>query len=176
MKKIKDMSPQEISELVSYTTPAGTTIYYSGITHMSSSSIIYQEELLKELSPSVIELLKEGKANYEAYRIMMTPQEVSKYLSDQVDTLLANKVAEALDSVSGPLKQAVDQITKKVDSAYTEVSIMRNAVKSIESFMPATFSEDMKTKYETVHANLLQAKTDFNNVNNKLKTLLVIEE
>jgi len=176
MKPIKDMSLSEIQQLVAYTTAAGTSIYYSGITHINADSILYNDALLPKLATSVIESLKSGKARYEAYRLLMTTQEVSTFINNQVDTLVADRIEKAIQATAEPLMTTANQLTSEMISAKKSVSDMRNAVGSIESFMPATFSEEMKNKYETVHTNLLQAEADFKVVNNQLKSLLVIEE
>jgi len=170
------MSPSEVQQLVAYTTAAGTSIYYSGITHINADSILYNDELLPKLAPIVIEALKAGKARYEAYRLLMTPQEVSAFINDQVDTLVADRIEKAVQATAGPLTASLKSLDAQISKTTSEVSVMRNAVGSIESFLPATFSEEMKNKYETVHTNLLQAEADFKVVNNQLKSLLVIEE
>ena len=176
MKPIKDMSPSEVQQLVAYTTAAGTSIYYSDITHINADSILYNDELLPNLSPVVVDSLKSGKARYEAYRLLMTPQEVSTFINNQVDTLVADRIERAIQATAEPLTATMQQLASEMISTKQSVSDMRNAVSSIESFLPAAFSEEMKNKYETVHTNLLQAETDFKLVNNQLKSLLVIEE
>ena len=176
MTPIKDMSPSEVQQLVAYTTAAGTSIYYSGITHINADSILYNDELLPKLATSVIESLKSGKARYEAYRLLMTPQEVSTFINNQVDTLVADRIEQAIQATAEPLTASLKSLDTQVATAVNDVSIMRQAVNSIESFLPATFSDEMKNKYETVHTDLLQAEADFNVVNNQLKSLLVIEE
>jgi len=170
------MSPSEVQQLVAYTTAAGTSIYYSGITHINADSILYNDELLPKLATSVIESLKSGKARYEAYRLLMTPQEVSTFINNQVDTLVADRIEQAIQATAEPLTASLKSLDTQVATAVNDVSIMRQAVNSIESFLPATFSDEMKNKYETVHTDLLQAEADFNVVNNQLKSLLVIEE
>jgi len=176
MQPIKDMSPSEVQQLVAYTTAAGTSIYYSGITHINADSILYNDELLPKLSPAIIEALKSGKARYEAYRLLMTPQEISTFINEQVDTLVADRIEKAIQATAEPLTASLKSLNAEVNKATSDVSAMRNAVGSIESFLPATFSDEMKNKYETAHTNLLQAEADFKVVNNQLKSLLVIEE
>jgi len=176
MTPIKDMSPSEVQQLVAYTTAAGTSIYYSGITHINADSILYNDELLPNLSPVVVDSLKSGKARYESYRLLMTPQEVSTFINNQVDTLVADRIERAIQATAEPLTTNVYRMSAQVGKGVKDIADMRNAVDSIESFLPASFSEEMKNKYETVHTNLLQAETDFKLVNNQLKSLLVIEE
>jgi len=176
MTPIKDMSPSEVQQLVAYTTAAGTSIYYSGITHINADSILYNDELLPNLSLVVADSLKSGKARYEAYRLLMTPQEVSTFINNQVDTLVADRIERAIQATAEPLTASLKSLDAQASKATSEITIMRNAIGSIETFLPASFSDEMKNKYETVHTNLLQAEADFNVVNNQLKSLLVIEE
>jgi len=91
MKPISSLTPTELQRLVSYSTQAGTTIFYSDITHIGPDSIMYREELLEDLGPQLIATLTEGKCNFEAYKLLMTPKDVSTYLNQEVDKLLTSK-------------------------------------------------------------------------------------
>ena len=161
MKSISDMSTEELQDLLSVTTSAGITIYYSLVTRIAEDSAFIDGELIEGISPEGIQTLRKGKLNYEAYRLQMSSDELHSILTDKVDTL----VDERIKALLNPLKSQVESTSKAIKHIADDSS-------SISTFFPATFSEDFKSRLDSTLSNIKSSKADFDSITTKLKSLL----
>ena len=161
MRPISEMSTEELQDLLSIATDAGTPIYYSTITRIAKDSALIDGEIVEGISPEGVKSLRKGKLNYEAYRLQMSSDELHSILTDKVDTL----VDERIKALLNPLKSQVESTSKAIKHIADDSS-------SISTFFPATFSEDFKSRLDSTLSNIKSSKADFDSITTKLKSLL----
>lgn len=157
MKPISDMSPQELSALVAYTSDsANLTIYYSDIVSITDTHVVTTTTSYRVLDETR-QLLRDGKANYELYSMLNASVDVDALLSEKIENLTSDSIRQHVQ----PVLDTLAAVTSAIGSSSSRLSNSVDHVDSIDldSITQATEAalsqiQSMQSKFAGVVSDL----------------------
>jgi len=178
MKLISKMTPDEISELVSFTTKTGLKLYYSNLTYVSADSFKYNGEVVDSVDVDLIQTLYKGKDTYEAYKLQntksdmdiqlatLTKETIKEYFKADADVILAqlqeNQQSIQLDQVS--MQQDLQNMVRTTQNVVRSFSELDDLLSDLDLSDIATTTKQQSTL-------LAAARVEFVRTTDRLKQL-----
>ena len=161
------MTPQELQELVSYTSPtASLTVYYSDVVTITHTHVVTTTTSYKVKEGTRQDLLI-GKANFELYSMTHASVDVDSLIQQKVKDLTSEALLQYIEPVLDTLRQSVVLVGEAVTSVNTSTNALANAVSNIQDIDTNAISSRTKDIVKSV----VKLEGKFNDVVNDLKTL-----
>lgn len=160
--------------------------YYSSISVITDSRVLINSTWF-DCDPSNLVKIQAGKLKFEQLKLIYSPEEIQAMLDKAISSDLESQITARLDQLLTHTQETINDITSRTklacESATNKIEqavpVIREAISSSESLQSTISSINRHAKsikselpdIDAVKQALESAKTEFDNVTSKLKTL-----
>ncbi len=184
MKPIHELAPEQLDDLLFYTSPKGTRLPISKITSLSADKVVVGTDTF-QISDEIHAILFDKLTTYEGVKLMYAQEDLAKQSAKVTKEDLAAQFSEYFEHmdhivdhietqakrVVSNLQQTVNTVSAKAEDALTNIASINASIKPFKQFAESTNLSDLKS---TIKANVEQfapIKADISDVLAELKTL-----
>lgn len=138
MKKLEEMTPEELKELVSYTSKSGRTIYYDKIEVFSKNGFIYNgQEVIADTDDlkSMLANIEEGKIIYEIYKLANSNEKLDSIIEEKTEELLNERFKDILESTLNEVQEKTNTLFNTVDTQLNKTKEIINDADKITEYL-----------------------------------------
>ena len=160
--------------------------FYSSISVISADRIFINQTWF-DCDPDHSAKILAGKLKFEQLKLIYSPEEIQAMLDKAISSDLESQITARLDSllesaqvtineITSKTKQTCESATSKIEQAIPSIRAAISSSDSLQSTINAINKQASSIKYElpdidSIKQSLDSAKTEFNDVVGKLKTL-----
>jgi hypothetical protein len=184
MKPIHELEPEQLDDLLFYTSDNGTKIAISKITSITTNLVTLGNDKYK-IDQATYNILMDKLTTYEGVKLMYAQEDLSKQVSKITKEDLAAQFSEYFEHmddivdhietqakrVVSNLQSTVDTVSAKAKDTLVNIDSINVSIKPFKQFAESTNLADLKS---TIKANVEQfapIKADISEVLADLKTL-----
>ena len=166
---------------------SGTSKYFYSSIHVVTTNNVLIGDTWFDTTPQVSEEISAGKLKFEQLKLIHSPEEIQAMLDKAINSDLESQITARLDSllesaqvtineITSKTKQTCESATSKIEQEIPSIRAAISSSDSLQSTINAINKQASSIKYElpdidSIKQSLDSAKTEFNDVVGKLKTL-----
>ena len=162
LKPIDQLNPNELKDLLFYTTSSGESYPLSKITILDSNHIQIGNKSFTPANPSIVSNLRDKLLTYEAYKLMYAQSTITDKASQISEEFIENKLNAKLDEYDKGLGDFLESFVAKVNSAFTDANSNFKAInskltsleRSISKFSNFANETDLSSIKQTIKSNI----------------------
>lgn len=175
MKTYDELTPEELTDLVSIELRAGR-IYYSMISFIGDNWCQYDGNKVDVSNPETIQLLLEGKQKYELYKLSISESNLKNLIKDEskdiIESVFEKEMRLSFNQYEVRSERIIDDMREKIEKSDILLGQTTEMVKNTKEIQRDTLTAKMKLETIIRQMTAFDESYDFDNFKKKFDLAL----